>query len=194
MSKRTPDHVAEADTAAAASVRFVDAPPPAAAGRTFVEDLGIHIDRSGRWFYHGSPIERRELVCLFAAALARDEDGGYWLVTPAEMGRIKVEDVPFLAVELFTAGSGRAQRISLRTNVDEIVEVDAAHPLVVATDPLTGEPSPYVQMGRGLSARLSRPVFYELVTIAEPGEPQGGLVPFGVWSAGGWFLLGEVEC
>ncbi len=174
-------------------VRFVAAPPPAPAGRTLIKDLGIHIDRHGRWFYHGSPIERKELVCLFASALTRDQTGGYWLVTPSEMGRIAVEDVPFLAVELFASGGGTAQRLSLRTNVDEIVEVDADHPLTIATDPESGEPSPYVQLDRGLSARLSRPVYYELVALAVPGERRGDCVAIGVWSAGHWFTLGEVE-
>ncbi|MCU0837647.1 MAG: DUF1285 domain-containing protein [Rhodospirillales bacterium] len=192
MIKHTP-------TAAAAvsfdgEVRFIAAPPPAAAGRTLIEDLGIHIDRHGRWFYHGSPIERKELVCLFASALTRDQAGAYWLVTPSEMGRIGVEDAPFLAVELFVSGSGAAQRLSLRTNVDEIIEVDAGHPLVIVTDPDSGEPSPYVQLDRGLSARLSRPVYYELVALAVAGERRGDHVAIGVWSAGHWFSLGEVEC
>ena len=40
------------------------------------------------------------LVKLFASVLRREADGRYWLVTPAERGRIKVEDVPFLAVAL----------------------------------------------------------------------------------------------
>lgn len=194
MSNRAPHSLAEAEIAASETARFVDAPPPAEGGRTLIEDFGILIDHRGQWFYHGSPIERKELVCLFASALARDETGGYWLVTPKEMGRIVVEDVPFVAVEMFVAGAGRAQRISLRTNIDEIVEVGADHPLVVVTDPVGGEPSPYVQLGRGLSARLSRPVFYELVAIATPGERRGDRMTYGVWSADHWFELGEVEC
>mgnify|MGYP003693630191 CR=1 FL=1 len=40
------------------------------------------------------------LVKLFASVLRRETDGRYWLVTPAERGRIEVEDVPFLAVAL----------------------------------------------------------------------------------------------
>ena len=49
------------------------------------------------------------------------EDGSYWLVTPAEQGLIEVEDVPFVAVELACEGSGPAQQLSLRTNLDEWV-------------------------------------------------------------------------
>jgi hypothetical protein len=194
MNTHTPDPASHAAGPAPATVRFIAAPPAAAAGRLFLADLGIRIDRHGLWYYHGSLIERKEVVCLFASALTRDEAGGYWLVTSAEMGRIEVEDAPFLAVELFVAGEGAARLISLRTNVDEIVEMNAEHPLVVTTNPATGEPAPYVHLNRGLSARLSRAVFYELVAMAEPGDQQENRITFGVWSAGYWFPLGEVEC
>jgi hypothetical protein len=194
MTKRTPLPTAPDDAAENAHFRFLEAPPVVVDGRRLIEDLGIRIDRMGRWFYHGSPIERKELICLFASTLARDENGEYWLVTPDEMGRIVVEDVPFLAVEMYCAGEGRNQRISLRTNVDEIVELDQDHPLTVITHPETGEPSPYLDVGRGLRARLTRPVFYEMVSIAVPGERKGNSVTLGVWSRGCWFPLGEIEC
>ena len=50
--------------------------------------------------YRGSPIGRKELVCLFASVLKREADGSFWLETPAERGRIEVEDAPFVAVAL----------------------------------------------------------------------------------------------
>ena len=56
--------------------------------------------QDGTWLYCGSPIERKELVKLFASVLRREPDGSYWLVTPVERGRIEVDDVPFVAVEL----------------------------------------------------------------------------------------------
>ena len=55
---------------------------------------------TARWWHEGSPIRRIELVKLFATVLRREADGSYWLVTPVERGRIAVEDVPFVAVEL----------------------------------------------------------------------------------------------
>ena len=62
--------------------------------------LPIRIDRNGTWYYRGSPIDRKELVCLFASVLRREPDGSCWLETPVERGRIEVEDAPFVAVEL----------------------------------------------------------------------------------------------
>src|SRR4051812_1743600 len=55
-------------------------------------DFDIRIAQDGTWFYHGSPITRKPLVQLFASVLKRDEQGEYWLQTPAEKGRICVDD------------------------------------------------------------------------------------------------------
>src|SRR5580698_5186628 len=83
-------------------------------------DLPFLIRRDGTWLYRGSPIGRKELVCLFSSVLRREADGSFWLQTPAERGRIDVEDAPFLAVELDWCGDGRHQHLSFRTNVDQV--------------------------------------------------------------------------
>lgn len=180
------------DTLQAEPEGLIDAPPSAPHGRTVLRDLDVRIDRDGRWYYHGSPIERKELVCLFAQALVRDRAGGYWLVTPTEIGAVAVEDVPFLGVELFVSGCGGGRAISVRTNVDEIVAIDAAHPLTVVNDPVTGEPRPYVGLARGLHARLTRAAFYELVALGG-FETVDGVQRYGVWSGGRFFALGDLE-
>lgn len=155
-------------------------------------DLGIRIDRNGRWFYHGSPINRKEMVCLFASVLSRDDDGRYWLVTPQERGTIVVDDVPFLAVEMFTCQCGRDRVISFRTNVDETVTVDADHPLRIGECPETGEPLPYVMVRDGLEARLTRSVYYELVAKGHEEILNGERV-YGLWSSGTFFPLGRLD-
>jgi hypothetical protein len=176
---------------------LVDLPPPLDP-LSFDEDvenhgdLGIRIDHDGCWHYHGSPIDRKEMVCLFASMLTRAPDGSYWLVAPDEMGRIQVDDVPFLAVELFTCCSGRDRMVSLRTNVDEVVTVDARHPLRVENDPATGEPTPYVRVRDGIEARLTRAVYYELVGLGHE-EQVGGEQLYGVWSSGTFFPLGRLD-
>lgn len=152
----------------------------------------MKIDRNGTWFYHGSPISRKEMVCLFASVLTRRHDGSYWLVTPAEAGRIDVEDAPFLAVEMFTAGSGRQAVVSFRTNVDELVTVDSDHPLKVVHEPETGEPTPYVLVRDGLEAKLTRSVYYELVALG-CDEKVGGGRQYGIWSNGTFFPLGQLD-
>ena len=103
-------------------------------------DLDMRIARDGTWFYRGSPIGRLPLVKLFASVLRREPDGCYWLVTPAERGRIEVEDVPFLAVALTVRGEGRQQQLIFRTNLDDIVTAGPDHPLRVETA-ASGEPA-----------------------------------------------------
>ena len=192
MPKRVPDPCLSRPDAGASTPsplpRIAGAAPAAPHGRKLHDALEIRIDRDGIWHYHGSPIQRKELVCLLASALRRDDEGDYWLVTPTEMARIDVEDAPFLAVEMYLAGDGRARYLSVRTNVDEIVTIDAAHPLYVVIDADTGETAPYVKLELGREARLSRAVYYELAALAEEAGIDG-IRQFGVWSSGMFFPL-----
>ena len=168
------------------------APPVFRAGGPEPRDCGhfdIRIARDGTWFYRDSPIARLPLVRLFSTVLRRDEQGGYWLVTPAERGRITVDDAPFIAVELTVAGEGRARELIFRTNIDESVAAGAGHPLRVVNDPATGQPNPYILVRNGLEARLNRPVFYELVELGQE-ERVGDTTLYGVWSKGEFFPLG----
>lgn len=172
-------------------VNIIDAVPPSAQGREVYQSLDIRIDREGTWFYHGSPIKRKDLICLLASTLRRGEDGGYWLMTPREIGPVDVEDAPFLAVELFVANAGAAQILSFRTNVDELVTIDANHPLCVRPRPDGGESAPYIRLSGGREARLTRSVYYHIVEIAEE-RSFGGRAVAGVNSSGIFFPLGDL--
>ena len=152
----------------------------------------ITIARDGTWHYRGSPIRRLPLVRLFSTVLHREADGSYWLQTPAERGRITVEDVPFVAVELIRQGEGRQQELIFRTNIDDTVAADAGHPLRVVNNPVTSEPNPYILVRNGLEARLNRPVFYELVELGRE-ERVGDATLYGVWSKGEFFPLGRLD-
>lgn len=158
-------------------------------------DLPFLIKRDGTWLYRGSPIGRKEMVCLFSSVLKRSADGDYWLETPVERGRIQVEDVPWIAVELDWSGNGRDQVLSFRTNVDQVVAAGAEHPIRVKHDYLTCEPTPYITIRMSesvaLEARIGRAVYYELVALAVPGLVAGRRV-LGVWSQGQFFSLGDL--
>lgn len=155
-------------------------------------DLDMRIDVNGQWYYHGSPIGRKELVRLFAGVLRRDDSGEYWLQTPAEKGRIAVEDVPFVAVELNREGSGREQTVTVRTNVDDVVTIDADHPLRIATDPSTGTPIPYVTVRDRIEARLARSVYYEMVALGVEETAESDHI-YGIWSGGVFHALSRPE-
>jgi hypothetical protein len=157
----------------------------------FCGEIDIRIGRDGTWFYHGSPIGRKPLVKLFASVLRREGDD-YWLVTPAERGRIRVDEVPFTAVEVSAAGVGPSQTLTFRTNLDDEVAADAQHPIRVAYAPDSGEPRPYILVRDGLEARILRPVFYELVELAQMHRIGDGEV-YGVWSREQFFPLGRCD-
>lgn len=170
--------------------------PQLTEGQTLCGDLDIRIDSEGLWFYHGSPIGRKELVKLFASVLQLDEDGKYWLITPAEKGEIVVEDVPFQAVEMTVEGENEQQILTFRTNIDEIVIADEAHPIRIEVNPETEEPAPYVMVRDGLEARLTRSVFYQLVdlSVEKPHQPAkySGSKTFGIWSSGQFYQIGTL--
>ena len=145
-------------------------------------EIDIVIRADGTWMHEGSPIGRRELVRLFSTVLRKDPDG-YHLVTPVEKMRIKVEDLPFRAVAM----ERRGDALVFTTDVGDEVTADADNPIVVETDPATGEPAPRIHVRRGLEARIARPVFYDLVEMAEVADDR-----LTVRSNGQTFALGPV--
>ncbi len=153
----------------------------------FCGDMDMRIARDGTWFHEGSPIGRRELARLFSTIL-RKEGGDYFLVTPVEKVRITVEDVPFIAVLLDAEGAGPSQTLRFTTNMGDEVTANAENPIRVVLNPETAEPSPYIHVRRGLEARISRSVFYQIVDLAMP-DPAGQKL--GIWSAGQFFILGN---
>jgi uncharacterized protein len=168
---------------------------PTAQGAASERAFGLRIARDGSWWHEGRPIGRIALARLFATVLRREADGSYWLVTPVERGRIEVEDVPFVAVELAATGAGREQRVRLRTNLDEWVTVGEEHPLRlrrIASGAGDQALVPYVEVRPGLEARLARPVYYQLVELGEERR-EGGRTRFGVWSGGRFFALDEAD-
>lgn len=153
-------------------------------------DFDIRITSDGTWHYRGSPIGRMALVRLFASVLKRDAAGDYWLETPAERGRIHVDDAPFVAVELRVEGVGRAQRLQFRTNLDEIVTADQRHRIHIraAAGRDRDEGRPYLHLRDGIEALIARPVYYALVDLAEE-RTIGDRPLLGVWSSGSFFPL-----
>ena len=155
-------------------------------------DFDMRIASDGTWYYRGSPIGRKPLVKLFSTVLRREADGGYWLVTPVERGRIQVDDAPFTAVEVAAEGSGRKQVLRFRTNLDDWVEAGAERPLRVSLSPDTAEPRPYILVRDRLEALILRSVFYQLVDLAVEHRLDGKNY-LGLWSKESFFPLGEMN-
>ncbi len=157
----------------------------------FCGDLDMRIKADGSWHYLGTPIGRPAMVRLFASVLKREGDG-YFLVTPVEKVGIKVDDVPFLAVEMETQGMGADRALIFRTNVDDVVRCDAEHALRFEPEAGTGGTKPYIHIRRDLWALVTRALVFDLVALGETRR-LGGREMFGVASAGLFFSMAPAE-
>jgi uncharacterized protein len=156
----------------------------------FCGDLDMRIAGDGTWFYLGTPIGRPALVRLFSTILKR-EDGRYFLVTPVEKVGIRVDDAPFLAVEMQKVNDEGSRLLRFRTNVDDWVACDAAHRLrfEAAAD---GGLTPYLHVRADLWAKVTRAIYYDLVDMGEERMVDGRQM-FGVASGGAFFAMADAE-
>ncbi|MFK7831462.1 MAG: DUF1285 domain-containing protein [Congregibacter sp.] len=129
--------------------------------------IDIEIARDGRWFHNGDCIQREGLVRLFASLLRREADGEYYLLTPAEKWRIRVERhaLQVIDCECSQAADGGDVWQAL-LNTGGRCSIDANYKLHV-----TGEHGePFMDLPSGLSAQLTRPAWYRLIEAASVKE------------------------
>lgn len=131
----------------------------------FCGEIPIRIDRDGQWFYQQSPIGRIELVKLFSSVLQRKNDR-YVLTTPVEEVAIVVDDAPFLLTHWQWHASDDGPVLQLSTNLGGQYLISPEYPLQLQAEPGSGLWLPYLQLPRGLTAKLSRSVFYQLAEHA----------------------------
>jgi hypothetical protein len=176
--------------AAANSAAGKGLPPVHLWNPPFCGDLDMRIATDGTWFYQGTPIGRPALVRLFSTILKR-EDGKHFLVTPVEKVGIRVDDAPFLAVEMQKQGDGHGRSLRFRTNVDDWVDCDSAHRLrfEAAAD---GGLTPYLHVRADLWAKVTRALYYDLVDMGEERVVDGRAM-FGVASSGEFFAMADAE-
>ena len=156
----------------------------------FCGDLDMRIASDGTWFYMGTPIGRPALVRLFSTILKR-ENGKHFLVTPVEKVGIRVDDAPFMAVEMRIENDARGRLLRFRTNVDDWVACEAGHALRFerAED---GGLTPYLHVRADLWAKVTRALYYDLVDMGEERMIDGDDM-FGVESGGEFFAMADAE-
>ena len=154
--------------------------------------IDMRIAGDGTWFYMGSPIGREAMVRLFASVLRKDEDGETYLVTPVERCGIRIDDAPFVAVEMHCAGVGAAQQLTFRTNVGDIVEAGPYHALRFAIDMEHGGVKPYVLVRGRLEARINRAVTYQMLDLGNEQDIDGERW-FGVWAGQQFFPIQRAD-
>jgi uncharacterized protein len=157
----------------------------------FCGDLDMRIAADGTWYYLKTPIGRPALVKLFASVLKREGER-YFLVTPVEKCGIRVDDAPFLAVELGVEDTDDGRILNFRTNVDDWVACGPVHPLRFEPQASTGGLKPYLHVHRDLWAKVTRALFFDLVELGEERQVEGRAM-FGVASMGTFFPMAPAE-
>lgn len=138
------------------------------------QNADFKITRDAAWYHNGAPIKRAALAKLFSdRALVVDEDGLYWLQTPFEKYPVEVEDVPYVIVDYERAGDD----YDFITNMEDRIEIGPDHPLELRNN------IPYVEVRKGLYARMGRAAYYNLIEQCGPA----------LLSRGEKFLLGSDE-
>lgn len=146
--------------------------------------MDLVIKENGAWIHEGRAIKRRELIALFASILSVDRDGHYYLVSPQERVRIKVEKFPFLVQEMDIVGEGCYQSIYFTTNVGERFKVTSDNYMVIPFSATIKEPVVHVR--NGLLAGICRSVYYRLADLIVVENSQ-----IGVYSSGEFFVISD---
>jgi len=147
--------------------------PPVESWNPEIEgEIDILIDKKGDWYHEGGYFERQDLARMFSSILRLIGDN-YYLVTPAEKLKVKVEDVPFLVVLM----DYQPDNIRFITSLGDEVIAGKDHPLEFRTNE-AGELVPYILIRNGLWARLNQSVYYELAEFMEE-TPKGFVIRSG---------------
>lgn len=143
-------------------------------------DSEMRIASDGKWYHQGGEITRPAMIRAFSSLLRRDADGNCWLVTPQQKLSIKVDDAPFVAVEMQSEGEGDQRSLAFRLNSDDLVVAGPEHAIELRNN------LPYLHVRNGLWAKLSRAAYYDLAEIALSES----LVAPRIWSNGMMFEVG----
>ncbi len=146
------------------------------------------IDEYGEWYYMGSKITRKPMVKLFSSILTKDRDNTFHLRTPVEDVLVEVIDAPYLVTSLDIVNNNNLTYISLTTNVGVQFTVGKNNPIWVEEKDSSEELIPYSLVKRGLIAKVTRPVYYELAGFLDTKNIKN-IEHTGIYSGKDFFIL-----
>jgi len=129
--------------------------------RRLRESSGLRLDREGRFFHQGAPVEHARTVAVLHEGLHRADDGRWATRIGRDWAYVDVEDAARFVRRIEPRGA--ALRGQLATG--EWVEIDPASLASGADDAL------YVRLPDGERARLTRPAQVSLLPfVAQSGD------------------------
>ena len=129
--------------------------------KNIIKKFPIKIKSNGEWLYQNNLIKREALIKLFSAVLVADEKGNFYLETPAEKGKIEVEDSPFVITTFDIKGLNKNQEIIFKTNIDEEIVLSKKNSLFYKKYKQSF--IPYIVIRKNINAKILRSVYYQLV-------------------------------
>lgn len=150
-------------------------------------DIDIEIKRNGDWYHEGSAFKRMPLVKLLSSVLIREQTqdtDDYFLITPVEKMKIRVEDAPFVLTHWHWQDN--EQVMVVETNVGDRFILNSEHPMECGDDG-----SLYIVVRRNLTAKVHRNVYYQWIDLATEQETAQG-IELMFTSAGYQFSLGKI--
>ena len=146
------------------------------------------IDEYGEWYYMGSKITRKPMVKLFSSILTKDRDNTFHLRTPVEDVLVEVIDAPYLVTSLDIVNNNNIKYVSFTTNVGIQFIVGNKNPIWVEEKDSSEEMIPYSLVKRGLIAKVTRPVYYELAGFLDTKNIKN-IEHTGIYSGKDFFIL-----
>ena len=129
--------------------------------KNIIKKFPIKIKSNGEWLYQNTLIKKKTIIKLFSSVLVADEKGNFYLETPAEKGKIEVEDSPFVITSFVIKGLNKNQEIIFKTNIDEEIVLSKKNSLFYKKYKQSF--IPYVVIRKNINAKILRSVYYQLI-------------------------------
>ena len=147
-------------------------------------EIDLVIKSDGTWVHEGVVIRRQKLIELFSSILTLGSDKEFYLVSPQEKVRIKVDHHPFVIQKITVEGEGSSQTVLLTTNVGETVAVGEGHLVEISLKGEFETTAPTIHIRDGLVAQINRSVYYQLANLmVQKGDR------IGLWSSGTFYCF-----
>mgnify|MGYP001440046150 FL=1 len=129
--------------------------------KNIIKKFPIKIKSNGEWLYQNTIIKKKALIKLFSSVLVADGKGNFYLETPAEKGKIQVEDSPFIIISFDIKSLNKNQEIIFKTNIGEEIILGKKNPLFYRKYKKSFVP--YIVIKKNINAKILRSVYYQLV-------------------------------
>jgi uncharacterized protein len=129
---------------------------------------GLRLDREGRWWHEGCPVEHRGLAQALCRWLDQLDDGRYVVRLDADRyAYVEVEDAPYLVLTVTLEREADGVHLQLHLSDGSVEE------LAYATLSVGREQALYCQVRERFAARFSRAAYYlvgELIEETDDGR------------------------